>query len=93
MREAPCTDTTIWNVEWFGCNPENYVRLITYWSFSFTHSGMRIGSHLASGRASPAPPLEPGNANPDQLDWKGSHFPGIGVPSAQQSAVIASSHL
>jgi hypothetical protein len=34
-REDPCTDTTLWNVVLFGCNPENYVPPNTYWLFSF----------------------------------------------------------
>jgi hypothetical protein len=77
----------------FVCNSENYVRLITYWNFSFPHSGVRIGSHLASGRAPPTPPWDPTDTNRAQRDETASHFPRLGVLSAQRSGNTVSSRL
>ena len=39
-REAPYADTTLCNIEVFGCNPENYLRSNTYWSVNPTLSNV-----------------------------------------------------
>jgi hypothetical protein len=86
-REDPRTDSLLWTAELVGCNAENYVPSATYRLARLTRFGAR--HRLAVS----ALPLNPRKANPAQRDETASHFPRIGVPSAQQHGDIVSSHL
>jgi hypothetical protein len=92
-RKDPCTDTSLWNIVSFGCNPKNYVPTITYWLSSFNLFCGRC--RLAPPQRSPHParPRDPTNASRAQRGETVGHFPRIGVLSAQRNSDIVSSQL